>query len=59
MEWSGRAPAPPASDCWEGGECQTEHRHVQQINSAAVEFLIFYRASNQQQPFLTVPYFED
>ena len=28
MEWSGRAPAPPASDVG-GGECQTEHRHVQ------------------------------
>src|SRR5262249_12381112 len=32
LEWSGRAPAPPASDA-RTGKCQTEHRHVQQINS--------------------------
>jgi hypothetical protein len=30
MEWSGRTPAPPASDA--GSECQAEHRHVQQIS---------------------------
>jgi hypothetical protein len=31
MEWSGGAPAPPASNGGMG-EYQTEHRHVQQIN---------------------------